>query len=137
MNCNKEKIEHEFDYFCKRVLKNEARDYYRKINRLNEVSISLLSHAELEGLSVLPKVDIYCEKFEVDGIVVTVTDYDLVQCLKQLPDKQRNIILLYYFLEMTDDEIARKLETVRQTVQYRRHASLKLMKRIIEELNEE
>lgn len=137
MVCDKKKIEHNFDCFCKRVLKNEVRNYYRKIGRLKEVPIDSLSKSELNKMSVTPDFEIYREVFEVDGIEIVINDYDLIQSLKQLPTKKRDVILLYYFLELTDEEIATKLELLRQTVQYRRQTSLKLMKRIIEELNEE
>ena len=40
--------------------------------------------------------------------------------LKNLPADKRDIILLSYFMEMTDREIARELDTAHQNVSKRR-----------------
>ena len=49
-----------------------------------------------------------------------------------LPDDRRDIVLLAYFLDMTDREIAEKLDMVRRTVQYKRTQSLKELKKEME-----
>ena len=56
----------------------------------------------------------------------------LADALSALPDSKRDIVLLAYFLDMTDQEIADKLNLVRSTVQYRRASSLKEMKQRME-----
>lgn len=50
----------------------------------------------------------------------------------KLSEKKRDIILLAYFLDMTDQEIADKLDMVRYTVQRRRAKSLKELKKELE-----
>ena len=45
--------------------------------------------------------------------------------LAQLPEGKRDVILLAYFLEMTDREISEKLNIVHQTVSKRRLVTLK------------
>ena len=52
--------------------------------------------------------------------------------LAVLPDDKRDIVLLAYFLDMTDQEIADKLDMVRRTVQYKRAQSLKELKKEME-----
>lgn len=47
-------------------------------------------------------------------------------------DDKRDIVLLAYFLDMTDQEIADKLDMVRRTVQYKRAQSLKELKKEME-----
>jgi DNA-directed RNA polymerase specialized sigma24 family protein len=54
--------------------------------------------------------------------------------LYPLSDEKRDIVLLSYLLDMTDQEIANKLNIVRRTVQYKRTNSLKEMKRRMEVL---
>lgn len=49
-----------------------------------------------------------------------------------LSDDKRDIVLLAYFLDMTDQEIADKLDMVRRTVQYKRAQSLKELKKEME-----
>jgi DNA-directed RNA polymerase specialized sigma24 family protein len=49
-----------------------------------------------------------------------------------LPGDKRDIILLSYFLDMTDGEIGDKLNLVRRTVQYKRTSSLRELKQFME-----
>ena len=51
--------------------------------------------------------------FRVCGKDVVVSGDMLADALKQLPPEKRDIILLSYFLEMTDAEIGKELNTVR------------------------
>mgnify|MGYP000046054735 FL=1 len=63
--------------------------------------------------------------FEVLGLPVVVTGDLLADALAQLPEGKRDVILLSYFLEMTDREISEKLNIVHQTVSKRRLVTLK------------
>ena len=63
---------------------------------------------------------------------VIVHDDRLAQALTELPGEKRDILLLSYFLDMTDREIADKLNMVRCTVQRKRVKSLEEMKRRME-----
>lgn len=51
---------------------------------------------------------------------VAIENEDLANALTVLPDDKRDIVLFAYFLDMTDQEIADKLDMVRRTVQYKR-----------------
>lgn len=53
---------------------------------------------------------------------------------EKLPADKRDIILLSYFVEMTDDEIGKELDTVRQNVTKRRDHILKLMRYYLERM---
>lgn len=48
-----------------------------------------------------------------------------------LPLDKRDIILLSYFLDMSDNEIAKLLNMVRSSVAYRRTSTLKLLKELM------
>ena len=63
---------------------------------------------------------------------VAIENEDLANALTVLPDDKRDIVLLAYFLDMTDQEIADKLDMVRRTVQYKRAQSLKELKKEME-----
>lgn len=54
--------------------------------------------------------------FEVLGLPVVVAGDLLADALAQLPEGKRDVILLSYFLGMTDREISEKLNIVHQTV---------------------
>lgn len=66
------------------------------------------------------------------GIPVVVTGDVLAEILAQLPEGKRDIILLSFFLEMTDREIAEYLHIVHQTVSKHRIGILKELRKILE-----
>ena len=70
--------------------------------------------------------------FYVQGYDVAIENEDLANALTVLPDDKRDIVLLAFFLDMTDQEIADKLDMVRRTVQYKRTQSLKELKKELE-----
>jgi len=124
-----------FDSFCKRVLKNEVRNYYKEIERLREkeVSFSELSAQELEQLATTDKYFSTEQIFNVLGLDVIVNSESIAAALKNLPERKRDIILLSYFLELSDTEIGKKLNLIRSTVQYQRTSTLKALKKVMEE----
>jgi len=126
---------HAFDSFCKRVLKNEVRDYYDEMKRLREkeVSFSELSAQELERLATTDKYFSTEQIFNVLGLDVIVNSESIAAALKNLPERKRDIILLSYFLELSDTEIGKKLNLIRSTVQYQRTSTLKALKKVMEE----
>jgi RNA polymerase sigma factor (sigma-70 family) len=131
---NSDHIRQAFDSYCKKVLKYKARDCYAKQKRRGEREIlfSELSEQELASLAATDKyfTDEYI--FRADGESVNVSDSELAEALNGLPQDRRNIILLSYFLDMTDAEIAKRLNLVRRTVAYRRTSTLRELKKIME-----
>lgn len=59
-------------------------------------------------------------------------DY-LFEAVRLLQEEKRNIILLFYFLEMTDEEIAKAMKAIRRTVNYKRNKALKELKKYLED----
>ena len=118
-----QRIQNQFGAFCVKVLKNEARYIQRELASLQsqEKSLDELTTSELEQTAVWDKHFMSEHVFEVLGLPVVVTG-DL---LAQLPEGKRDVILLSYFLEMTDREISEKLNIVHQTVSKRRLVTLK------------
>lgn len=62
-----------------------------------------------------------------------ITPKLLADAIHALPEEKRDTVLLYYFFEMSDPEIAKLLNISRSTVQYRRTSSFELLKRYLEE----
>ena len=124
-----------FDSFCKKVLKNEVCNYYNELARLQskEVNFSELPAQITRQLSTLDKYFATERAFNVLGLDVIVTNESIAAALENLPEHKRDIILLYYFLELSDEEISRKLSMIRSTVQYRRTNALRELKKMIEE----
>ena len=70
--------------------------------------------------------------FNVLSFDVIVTDDVIAKALQNLPERKRDIILLSYFLELSDREIGDKLNMLRATVQYQRTKTLQQLKTFME-----
>lgn len=129
-----------FNGFCKKVLKNKAIDAIRE-NRTRsrrEVTFSDLSPQEENQLYTCDQyfVNDEAEKsFFVAGREITAKQ--LADALHSLPEEKRQAVLLYYFFDMTDVEIAELMKIPRSTVQFRRTSSFELLKRFLEEKADE
>jgi RNA polymerase sigma factor (sigma-70 family) len=129
------KIRQTFDSFCKKLLKNTARELYRKQQReaKREVPFSELSSKEFSTLYAEDSYGMTETVFDVQGDPVVVGDGDIAEALKGLPQEKRDIVLLSYFTGMTDYEISERMDILRRTVTNRRASSLRELKRIMEE----
>ena len=65
-------IEHQFDSFCKTVLRNHARNIYAENKRRNErcISLELLTQAQWNQLSIL-------DDYDSDYICFVTHDFDI------------------------------------------------------------
>ena len=93
-----------------------------------ETNLSELSEAELGQLYAMDEYPSDSTYFDVLEYRVGVKDERLAEALATLPSKKRDVILLSYFLDMNDTEIAEKLKVVGATIHYRRTSSLKELK---------
>ena len=129
----------EFNAYCKRALRNELIDACRERKRrqLREVIFSDLTPQEERQLYTVDKYfqDSNEEAFCAGGLKITAKL--LAEALHTLPDEKRQAVLLYYFFNMTDVEIAEAMKIPRSTVQYRRTSSFELLKRYLEERADE
>jgi RNA polymerase sigma factor (sigma-70 family) len=127
-------VRHRFDCYCKKVLKYKARDYCRTIKRrrAREVSLTELSEQDFAKLSGTDEYLKDACSFHALGHDITVSDEQIAEALNALSADRRDIILLSYFLGMTDREIAERLNLARSTVTYRRASTLRLLRRIME-----
>lgn len=65
----KKTVRHQFDSFCRKVLREEARDYIRELMRwaAHEVPLSELSEEQMERLCVLDEYPSEAIHFDVQG----------------------------------------------------------------------
>lgn len=132
---HEEHKKHTFGSYCKKILKNEAINIQRQLKRQRELEISFsdLSEQDMSQLSITDDYMIDHDLFHVLEYDIGIKDELLGEALSNLTDEKRNIILLSYFLDMTDREIAEALQLVRSTIQYKRKTALKELKRRLEE----
>ena len=128
-----------FDSYCKRILKNEAIDCFREIqkHRQREIFFSELSEKEWKQLYMEDEYDLDTCNFRVLGYDVEVKDALIAEALNLLSDKKRAAALLAYFLDMSDTEIAKLLNLRQSTIHYHRTSSLKSLKEFLEERTNE
>lgn len=125
--------QHTFDSFCKKVLKHEAGNGHREINRRArmEISMSDLPEEAMEQLAVYDDYPWDYTPFQVGDETVLVKDDRLAEALAAIPEKERNIILLYWFLELADREIADRMGIARRTVNTHRQNAYRLLKKLM------
>ena len=123
-------VRHQFDSICRKVLRDESRNYKKQLARRaeKEINLSELSEAELGQLYAMDEYPSDSTYFDVLEYRVGVKDERLAEALAALPSKKRDVILLSYFLDMTDTEIAEKLKVVGSTIHRRRTSSLEELK---------
>lgn len=128
-----------FDCYCKKILKNEAINIQKHNQYLNskQVSLSNLTPEQQNELCIYDEYSTDYWNFKVLEYDIAVRDELLAEALQQLPDKKRDIVLLSYFLDYSDVEIAELLNVVRRTVNDQRHKALKDLKKEMEEKQHE
>lgn len=125
-----------FDSYCKRVIKNEAINAHRDAQRAQcrEVSFSNLNEYEERQLYIYDSYfrgELSEQFFFVAGKEISAKL--LLDALHSLPKEKRDAVLLYYFFDMTDEDISQLHNVSRSTVQHRRTSSFGLLKRYLEE----
>ena len=65
--------------------------------------------------------------------IIRVLDEELAEALKQLPEQSRNIVLMFFFLDMSDSEIGEKLNINRSTSYRHRRNSLEEIRKQLKE----
>ena len=115
---DKERIQHQYDALAKKTLVGEAKSYRRTLAKraAREVTFSDLSESELAQLFTTDEYESDYYRFQVSGFDVLVKNELLAEVLNALPERKRDIVLLSYFLDMSDAEIGELLNVVRTTV---------------------
>lgn len=73
--------------------------------------------------------------FEVNGQTVIVDSEKLAKALLCLSEQRREIILMRYYLQLRDKQIAVLLRKPRTTVNYKKNAALKQLRTEMEKMN--
>lgn len=128
--------EQTFDSFSKTTIRNESIDAFRELayRQSHEIPLSALPEDVLLALSSEDEYNKYSRLFSVRGQDVEVRDSTLGAVLGFIPAIQRDIVLLSYYLNYSDQEIASLLHLRKTTVQYRRAVTLKRLRALLEEM---
>ncbi len=130
-----EAIRLQFDTLTKRVVDTTVKDYGRELSRRlkREATFSDLPDVVVDSLHVWDEYELSFTAFDVYGTEVRVSDDMLCEALKQLPEKKRNVLLMSYFLELSDISIGELLQMTRDGVYKNRMAGLKLLRDLLKE----
>lgn len=128
-------IERQFDAFCKKLLKNEARDSFKEDQRRwnNEKPLSTLSEHELTALQALDEYPVEFYRFRIMDETIDIRSDLLGAALENLSEHNRMITLLAYCFDLSDVKIGSLLNEGRRAIQYRRLRSLEQIRKYMEE----
>lgn len=126
-----------YEAYCKAAIDNAILKARQKktahgqlVSSLSDLSdADLFTLAEVQEPEPLDKPSTY----HIQGQTIQVRDQKLGQALSSLLPKDREILLLYYFLGLRDEAVAKRLNMSRATVQRRREKAQKKLKTILEE----
>ena len=127
-------IQHQYDALAKKTLKGEAKNYQADLAKraAREVLFSEMSEIDFAQLFTMDEYESEFFRFQVSGFDVFIRDELLAAALNALTERKRSIVLLSYFLDMSDAEIGRQLNVVRSTISKQRKIALARIKQYME-----
>lgn len=119
-------IQHSFDSYCKKIIHNEAINYQKKQAKLrkHQISANQLNkeeYAELVSKTVKKEEDNF---FSVLGLRISIENASLFEAIDNLKPGRKQIILLFYFVGLSDREIGEIQEKSLGAVWYQRQEAL-------------
>lgn len=139
---DKKRVEHQFDRICKLAVKSEMKDYKRMILRKMKKEIVFSEVMSIYGYDLenicaakSEEIDIYTTK--VMGFDIEIKNMLIAEAVLSLTEKGGKIILMSFFLGMTDKEIGKILNLCQSTVNYHKNNNLKNMRNFMEEQENE
>ncbi len=123
-----------FDSFCKTVIRNYSRTLVRRKNNRPE-NLDEPIEVLLDMWGTRDEYPSLSNTFVVDGETYSIESDTLYIALVSLPEQQRTVLLLDFWDDMTDIEIAKKLEVTPRTVYNLRKRAFREIKRFYEHEN--
>ena len=126
--------ENRFDSFCRKVIRNACMDN-RKSRMKREKRFSSLEAMQVEALELERVEDTYVtysRTYKVKGIDITITDERIGEAIQFIMPNQRAVLLLSFFKEYSDMDIARLMKISHKTVAYRKQMAMKKLRILLE-----
>lgn len=127
--------EYQFISFCKSVLRNEVRNIRAEERRWNEKFISLdqLAEEQVDKLCT-------CDRYESESFIfythnhcVSIDDALIAEAVAYLPEKQKDVILLSFFVDLKDVEVAELINIKGSTLHYHKTKAFETLRKLIKE----
>ena len=129
-----ESHEYSFDAFCKKAIRNlavDAKRIYRKKSMMTSDDELLANYVKSLKTEDTYDLNKYEKMYYVNGVKVVVTNETVGEALKFIIPNKR-AVLLSFFMDYRDSEIARTLRITNSTVSYRKKQALKQLKVLLE-----
>ena len=125
----------QFDAFCKTVLRHEAMNYFRELNRQRKraIQFSALCQHEKDKLCSMDEYPSDSFVFSAFGYALHIRDELVADAFASLPEREQSILILYCVLELTDGEIGSIAEMSRSAVQRHRTKALNELRKRLED----
>ena len=124
-----------FDAFCKKAIRNLAVDakriYWKKTMTTSDEEL-LATYVKSIMTEDTYNLNKYERIYYVNGLKVVVTNETVGEALKFIMPNKRAVLLLSFFMDYRDSEIARTLRITNSTVTYRKKQALKQLKVLLE-----
>ena len=140
MNCTeayKEHIMYTFNSFCKTVIRYAAINAWRERNRRRqkEISFEYLTEEKFYPLNTPDNhFPAHCEEYPVTicGQTIILTNGELAAALLSLPEREKEIIFLYFFGSYTQQEMGEMYRHARSTMSRHIHSALQMLQEEME-----
>ena len=133
---NQDAVRIQFDYFVKRVIDSTVKNYYRQIGTCakREMPFADLSQVSLNQMGDVDEYEMDGFDFEIGDIAqVNISHEQLANALHRISDRKRDIVLLHYYLDASDAEIAEELNIHSTTSLRNRKKAMAEIRNIIQE----
>ena len=124
-----------FDAFCKKAIRNLAVDakriYWKKTMTTSDEEL-LATYVKSIMTEDIYDLNKYEKIYYVNGLKAVVTNETVGEALKFIMPNKRAVLLLSFFMDYRDSEIARTLRITNSTVAYRKKQALKQLKVLLE-----
>ena len=119
-----------FDAYCRKVVKYTGCAKRRDEKRKEEKMLDCVAFDEtiLNTLYVEDRYRVMLSNITLPNISVFIDDENLYRNLRLLSEKRLEILLLSYFMEMSDSEIGKLMSLRKSTVQDNRSKALGILR---------
>lgn len=131
--------ENNFEAYCKKCINNAVLKERERKAALGktELSFSDLTDSLLQTMftedDLTDRMEEEYQIFQVYGMRFYIYNQKLGCALAHLLPKDREIVLLYFFGEMTDEDVALLVKKSRATVSRRRKAAMERLRKLMED----
>ena len=124
-NYNEKSIQHRFDAYCKKVLRNETKSIRKRNISITDNEKPLTDSNEGKySQTHFDEQNVYF----LFGMEILISDQKLSAAIDHLSEIRRKVILLYYFAGFNDTEIGKILNMSTSGIWYQRKKAVEQLK---------